>query len=58
MGILDSLENNPAFRGALSQLGAAVLPVVLSEILGSVCVARFTQFMSARLADYPDALLR
>jgi uncharacterized protein YidB (DUF937 family) len=35
MGILDSLENNPAFRGALSQLGAAVLPVVLSEILGS-----------------------
>jgi uncharacterized protein YidB (DUF937 family) len=35
MGILDSLENNPVFRGALSQLGAAVLPVVLSEILGS-----------------------
>src|ERR1700741_968421 len=35
MGILDSLENNPAFRGALSQRGAAVLPVVRSEILGS-----------------------
>jgi uncharacterized protein YidB (DUF937 family) len=34
MGILDSLENNPAFKGALSQLGAAVLPVVLSEVMG------------------------
>ena len=35
MGILDSLENNPAFRSALSQLGAAVLPAVLSEVLGN-----------------------
>ena len=35
MGILDSLENNPAFRSALSQLGAAVLPAVLGEVLGS-----------------------
>ena len=35
MGILDSLENNPAFKGALSQLGAAVLSVVLSEVMGS-----------------------
>jgi uncharacterized protein YidB (DUF937 family) len=34
MGILDSLENNPAFKGALSQLGAAVLPVVLGEVMG------------------------
>ncbi|WP_024515620.1 YidB family protein [Bradyrhizobium sp. Tv2a-2] len=35
MGILDSLENNPAFRSALSQLGAAVLPVVMSEVMGT-----------------------
>ena len=35
MGILDSLENSPAFRGALGQLEAAVLPVVLSEVLGN-----------------------
>ena len=34
MGILDSLENSPALKGALGQLGAAVLPVVLSEVLG------------------------
>lgn len=34
MGILDSLENSPALRGALGQLEAAVLPVVLSEVLG------------------------
>jgi uncharacterized protein YidB (DUF937 family) len=34
MGILDSLENSPAFKGALSQLEGAVLPVVLSEVLG------------------------
>lgn len=34
MGILDSLENSPAIRGALGQLGAAVLPVVLGEVLG------------------------
>lgn len=35
MGILDSLENSPAFKGALGQLGAAVLPAVLSEVLGN-----------------------
>jgi uncharacterized protein YidB (DUF937 family) len=35
MGILDSLENSPAFRSALGQLGAAVVPVVLSEVLGN-----------------------
>jgi uncharacterized protein YidB (DUF937 family) len=35
MGILDSIENNPAFRSALSQLGAAVLPVVMSEVMGT-----------------------
>jgi uncharacterized protein YidB (DUF937 family) len=35
MGILDSLENSPAFKNALGQLGGAVLPVVLSEVLGS-----------------------
>jgi len=35
MGILDSLENSPALRGVLSQLGAAVLPVVLSEVMGT-----------------------
>jgi uncharacterized protein YidB (DUF937 family) len=35
MGFLESLENSPAFRSALSQLEGAVLPVVLSEVLGS-----------------------
>ena len=35
MGILDSLENNPAFRSALGQIGAAVLPVVMSEVMGT-----------------------
>ena len=34
MGILDSLENSPAFKSALGQLGAAVLPAVLSQVLG------------------------
>src|SRR3979411_603263 len=34
MGILDSLENSPMFKGALGQLEAAVIPVVLSEVLG------------------------
>jgi uncharacterized protein YidB (DUF937 family) len=33
MGILDSLENSPAFKSALGQLEAAVVPVVLSEVL-------------------------
>jgi len=35
MGFLDSLENSPAFKGALGQLEAAVVPVVLSEVLGN-----------------------
>jgi uncharacterized protein YidB (DUF937 family) len=35
VGILDSLENSPAFRSALGQLEGAVLPVVLSEVLGN-----------------------
>src|ERR1700755_1555045 len=35
MGILDSLENNPAFRSALGQSAAAVLPVVMSEVMGT-----------------------
>ena len=35
MGILDSLENSPAFKGMLGQLEAAVIPVVLSEVVGS-----------------------
>jgi uncharacterized protein YidB (DUF937 family) len=35
MGILDSLENSPEFKGALGQLEGAVLPVVLSEVLGT-----------------------
>ena len=34
MGILDSLENSPMFKGALGQLEAAIVPVVLSEVLG------------------------
>ena len=35
MGFLDSLENSPALKGALGQLGAAVLPVVLGEVMGT-----------------------
>lgn len=35
MGIFDSLENSPAFKSALSQLGAAVLPAVLGEVMGT-----------------------
>jgi uncharacterized protein YidB (DUF937 family) len=35
MGILDSLTNSPAFKGALGQLEAAVVPMVLSEVLGN-----------------------
>ena len=35
MGILDSLENSDAFKGMLGQLEGAVLPVVLSEVLGN-----------------------
>jgi uncharacterized protein YidB (DUF937 family) len=35
MGILDSLENSPAFKSALGQIGAAVLPVVMSEVMGT-----------------------
>jgi uncharacterized protein YidB (DUF937 family) len=35
MGIFDSLENSPALKGVLGQLGSAVIPVVLSEVLGN-----------------------
>jgi uncharacterized protein YidB (DUF937 family) len=35
MGILDSLTSSPAFKGALGQLEAAVVPAVLSEVLGN-----------------------
>jgi uncharacterized protein YidB (DUF937 family) len=35
MGILDSLENSPVFKSALGQLETAVVPVVLSEVLGN-----------------------
>jgi uncharacterized protein YidB (DUF937 family) len=35
MGILDSLEDSPAFKGALSQLEGAVLPAVLGEVMGN-----------------------
>ena len=35
MGFLDSLEKSPALRGVLSQLGAAVLPTVLGEVMGT-----------------------
>ena len=35
MGILDSLENSPAFKAALGQVEAAVVPMVLSEVLGN-----------------------
>jgi uncharacterized protein YidB (DUF937 family) len=35
MGILDSLENSDAFKGMLGQLESAVIPVVLSEVLGN-----------------------
>ena len=34
MGILDELSNSPAFKGALGQLEAAALPLVLNEVLG------------------------
>jgi uncharacterized protein YidB (DUF937 family) len=35
MGILDALENSPALKSAFSQLGAAVLPAVLGEVMGT-----------------------
>src|SRR5882724_8466284 len=35
MGFLDSLENSPVLRGVLGQLGAAVLPAVLGEVMGT-----------------------
>jgi uncharacterized protein YidB (DUF937 family) len=35
MGILDSLENSSTFKSVLGQLEGAVLPTVLSELLGS-----------------------
>jgi uncharacterized protein YidB (DUF937 family) len=35
MGILDELNNSPALKGVLGQLEAAVVPVVLGEVLGN-----------------------
>jgi uncharacterized protein YidB (DUF937 family) len=35
MGILDSLENSGVLAGVLGQLEAAVVPAVLSEVLGN-----------------------
>jgi uncharacterized protein YidB (DUF937 family) len=35
MGIFDSSENSAALQKVLSQLGAAVLPAVLSEVFGA-----------------------
>jgi uncharacterized protein YidB (DUF937 family) len=35
MGIFDALENSPAFKNALGQLEGAVVPAVLSEVLGN-----------------------
>jgi uncharacterized protein YidB (DUF937 family) len=35
MGILDSMEDSPAFKNALSQLGGAILPIVLGEVMGN-----------------------
>src|SRR5258708_11830666 len=61
MGILDSLENSPAFRGALGQLEAAIVPVVLSEVFGrdgqgglSAIVAKLEQ---AGLGDQVKSLI-
>ena len=62
MGILDSLENSPALKGALGQLESAVLPVVLSQVLGngsqgglSAIVAKLQQ---AGLGDQVKSWLR
>ena len=35
MGILDSLGDSPELKGILGQLGAAVIPAVLGEVLGN-----------------------
>jgi uncharacterized protein YidB (DUF937 family) len=35
MGLFDSLSSSPLLKGALGQLEASVLPVVLSEVLGN-----------------------
>ena len=35
MGILDSFENSPELKGILGQLGAAVIPAVLGQVLGN-----------------------
>ena len=35
MGILDSLENSPELKSMLGQLGAAVIPAVLGEVMGN-----------------------
>jgi uncharacterized protein YidB (DUF937 family) len=35
MGILDSLENSGVLKGVLGQVEAAIIPAVLSEVLGN-----------------------
>ena len=35
MGILDTLENSGVLKGVLGQVEAAVIPAVLSEVLGN-----------------------
>jgi uncharacterized protein YidB (DUF937 family) len=35
MGILDSLQNSPAFKGMLGQIEAAAIPAILGEVLGA-----------------------
>ena len=35
MGLFDSLNESPLLKGALGQLEASVLPVVLSEVMGN-----------------------
>jgi len=35
MGILDELEDSPAFKGVLGQIEATVLPAVLGQVLGN-----------------------
>ena len=35
MGLFDSLNESPLLKGALGQIEASVLPVVLSEVMGN-----------------------
>ena len=49
MGILDSLENSDAFKGVLGQLESAVIPVVLSEVLGNGSQGGVPRHLSAKI---------